>query len=50
MVSFSVTDLIGELYRPRLEKWIDENAGEPGEIGVNWDDRLLCAVRFVVAD
>lgn len=50
MVSFSVTDLIGELDRPRLEKWIDAKAGEPGQVGVYWDDRLLGMVRVVVAD
>ena len=50
MVSYSVTDLIGELDRPRVEKWIDEVAGESKTVCVYWDDRLLGTVRLVVAD
>ena len=47
---FSVTDMIGEFDRPRLEQWIDEKAAEPGMVSVFWDDRLLGTVRIVVAD
>lgn len=50
VLGFSVTDLIGEFDRPRLEQWIDENAAEPGMVGVYWGDRLLGTVRLVVAD
>lgn len=50
VLCYSVTDLIGELDRPRLEQWIDESAVEAGAVGVYWDDRLLGTVRLVVAD
>lgn len=50
MVSYSVTDLIGELDRPRVEKWIDKVGGESKTVCVYWDDRLLGTVRLVVTD
>lgn len=50
VLCYSVTDLIGEFDRPRLEQWIDELAVEPGMISVFWDDRLLGTVRLVIAD
>lgn len=49
-LSYSVTDLIGECDRPRLEQWIDEKRAETPEIRVYWDDRLLGSVRLVVTD
>ncbi len=50
VLCYSVTDLIGELDRTRLERWIDELATEPGMVNVYWDERLLGAVRLVIAD
>lgn len=50
VLCYSVTDLIGEFDRPRLEHWIDELAASPGVVSVFWDDRLLGNVRLVVAD
>lgn len=50
VLCYSVTDLIGEFDRPRLELWIDELAASPGVVSVFWDDRLLGTVRLVVAD
>ncbi len=50
MLSYSVADLIGELDRPRLEKWIDKVATVPAVVSVCWDDRVLGTVRLVVAD
>lgn len=50
VMAYSVTDLIGEFDRPRLERWIDELAAEPGMVHVYWDKRLLGTVRLVVAD
>ena len=50
VLCYSVTDLIGEFDRPRLEQWIDEIASEPGMVNVYWDERLLGTVRVVVAD
>lgn len=47
---YSVTDLIGEFDRPRLEQWIDELASEPGVVSVFWDERFLGTVRVIVAD
>jgi hypothetical protein len=50
VLGYSVTDMIGEFERPRLEQWIDEKAAEPGVVIVYWDDRQLGMVRLVVAD
>ncbi len=50
VLAYSVTDLIGEFDRPRLEQWIDELAASPDTVSVFWDDRLLGTVRLVIAD
>ena len=50
MLSYSVTDLFGELDRPRLEKCIDKMAADPAVVSVYWDDRVLGTVRLVAAD